>query len=85
MPLIRAAIKHLRKSQKLRTANRKVKDTMKQLVKDALKLGREKKIDELRNKLPDVFSIIDKATKKNLIHKNNAAHKKSRLSKLVAA
>ena len=30
------------------------------------------------------YSAIDKAKKKNIIHKNNAARKKSRLMKLAA-
>ena len=29
------------------------------------------------------FSLIDKAVKKNVLHKNNGANKKSRLNKLV--
>jgi small subunit ribosomal protein S20 len=32
-----------------------------------------------------LFSVIDKATKKNVIHKNTAARKKSKISKLSFA
>ena len=35
--------------------------------------------------LPELYSVIDTAAKKNLIHKNNANRKKSRLAKAIAA
>lgn len=85
MPIIRAAIKHLLKSEKLRSANRFVKDHLKEAMKDMLKLAREKKMDEFKKRMPKVTSMIDKAAKKNLLHKNNASRKKSRLSRLLAA
>jgi len=31
----------------------------------------------------EAFSLIDKAVKKNILHKNNGANKKSRINKLV--
>ena len=31
----------------------------------------------------EAFSLIDKAVKKNVLHKNNGANKKSRINKLV--
>jgi small subunit ribosomal protein S20 len=34
--------------------------------------------------LKEVSSMIDKLAKKNIIHRNNAAHKKSKLTKLVS-
>ena len=33
--------------------------------------------------LNKAFSLIDKAVKKNVLHKNNGANKKSKISKLV--
>ena len=33
----------------------------------------------------EAYSLIDKAVKKNVLHKNNGANKKSRLNKLVKA
>ena len=35
--------------------------------------------------LNEVYSLIDKAVKKNVLHKNNGANKKSRINKLVKA
>lgn len=85
MPIIKAAIKHLRKSEKQRKVNRVLKDRLKETIKEMVKLSREKKRDELAKRLPEAVSLIDKAAKKHLIHPNNAAHKKSRLAHLLAA
>lgn len=77
MPIIKSAIKKLRKD-KVRTARNKIKkDNLKALIKKA----RTQKTPE---NLRVVFSALDKAAKTNLIHKNKSARLKSRLSKLVA-
>ncbi len=85
MPIIKAAIKHLRQSEKRRKVNRLAKDRLKESIKEMIKLAKAKKFDEFKKRLPEVVSLIDKAAKNNLIHKNNAAHKKSRLAHLAAA
>lgn len=41
------------------------------------------KKDEAVKFMPIVYSIIDTACKKNIIHPNNAARKKSRLAKAL--
>ena len=84
MPLIKSAIKRA-KQQKVRTARlRPVRTYMKTMIRklnDALKAGKK---DEAQKMMPEVFSAIDIAVKKRLLHKNNAARKKSKLSKAVA-
>jgi small subunit ribosomal protein S20 len=40
------------------------------------------KKNELKNVLNNIYSIIDKAVKKNVMHKNTAARKKARVGKL---
>ena len=44
----------------------------------------QKKIEEAKNILPQVYKILDKAGKVNIIKKNTASRKKSRLAKLIA-
>lgn len=83
MPIIKAAVKHLRQSEKRRKVNRYAKDNLKQTLKDALKLAKGKQLDELEKNLSKIFSVIDKAAKNNLLHKNNAARKKARLARIV--
>ncbi len=85
MPIIKAAIKHLRQSEKHRAVNRSSKTKLKEAIKNIAKLALAKKLDEFKAALPKVTSMIDKAAKNNLIHRNNAAHKKSRLARLLTA
>ncbi len=76
MPIIKSAIKKVRKD-KIRTArNKKRENTLKALVKKA-------KISKTAKDLQAAFSALDKAAKVHLIHPNKAARLKSRLSKGV--
>lgn len=74
MPIIRSAIKKLRKDR-VRTARNKLK---KENLKDLIKKARSQKTPE---NLRVVYSALDKAVKTHLIRKNKAARLKSRLSK----
>lgn len=74
MPIIRSAIKKLRKDR-VRTARNKIK---KNILKDLIKKARLQKTDA---NLKAAFSALDKAAKTNLIHKRKASRLKSRLSK----
>ncbi len=74
MPLIKSAIKKVRKD-KVRTARNKKRElALKTLIKKA-------RLDGSKKNLQAVYSGLDKAVKVNLIHKNKAARLKSRLSK----
>lgn len=74
MPIIRSAIKKVRKD-KVRTARNKKRElTLKSLVK---KVRTSKSAKDLQA----AFSALDKAAKVHLIHPNKAARLKSRLSK----
>ncbi|MDP3974295.1 MAG: 30S ribosomal protein S20 [Candidatus Daviesbacteria bacterium] len=76
MPIIKSAIKKVRKD-KIRTArNKKREDTLKDLIK---KVRKSKSAKDLQA----VYSALDKAAKVKLIHRNRAARLKSRLSKGV--
>lgn len=78
MPRHESAKKALRKSEKLRLANKAVKTRLKNVFKEALTESDAAKKAE-RIKL--AFSFIDKAAKRKLIPKNRAARLKSRLSR----
>lgn len=78
MPIIRSAIKKVRKD-KVRTArNSKRELNLKSLV-------RKTRINKTAKDLQAAFSALDKAAKVKLIHPNKAARLKSRLSKLTSA
>lgn len=76
MPVIKSAKKKLRQDKKRTAANKKFEDLFKKLVKKARKDSSGKNIKE-------AVIIIDKAAKRNIIHKNKAARLKSSLSKLL--
>ena len=82
MPNKDSAKKELRKTKKRVIANNRVKDTMKTMIKKNIKQveAGEKQVAESFNQ---TVKAIDKAVKKGLIKKNNAARKKSRLQKKV--
>lgn len=77
MPIIRSAIKKVRKD-KLRTARNKKRElNLKSIIKKARTLANPKNLQE-------AFSALDKAAKVKLIHPNKAARLKSNLSKISA-
>jgi len=57
---------------------------MKELIKEIRELGLAKKTKEAEKLLPQVYKILDKSAKENIIKKNTASRKKSRLAKMVA-
>jgi small subunit ribosomal protein S20 len=72
----------MRTSDEDRQANRATISTMKKSIKEIKAVTKKADAD---SKLQDVFSNIDKAAKKKIIHKNKAANMKSRLAKRVNA
>jgi len=76
MPVTKSAIKKLRKDRKRTARNALFKKQVKQAVKNA---KRQKTVDLVK----EAISLIDKAAKKNIFHKNKAARLKSKLSRLV--
>jgi len=84
MPLIQSAIKRARQNPVRQARRKPVKTLMKTMVTKLELAAKEGKKDEATKLLPATFRAIDMAEKINIIHRNNAARKKSRMSKLVA-
>jgi small subunit ribosomal protein S20 len=84
MPIIQSAIKRVRQTEKRRKRNLITKDRYRTLTKEFLSLVQADKKSEAANLFPGLQKAIDMATKKNILHKNNAARKKSRLAKMIA-
>lgn len=74
MPIIKSAIKKLRKDKKRTVRNKALKRRYKDLVKKALGEPTEENIKK-------AVSVIDRAAKRNIIHKNKASRLKSRVMK----
>jgi len=56
---------------------------MKDAVRQFRKLIKNGEVDKAKEMLPDVYSKIDRCARRNIIHKNAAARKKSRLTALL--
>ncbi len=78
MPNKDSAKKELRKGKKLAFANRKVKDTLKSLIKKSIK-AIDGKDSDAKEKLDVTLKAFDKAAKKGVIKKNTCDRRKSRL------
>jgi small subunit ribosomal protein S20 len=78
----KSAIKRIRSNESKRLRNRYQAKTTRTFIKRLKGVTDKSEAQEL---LKGVTSMIDKLAKKNIIHKNNAANKKSKLTKLVNA
>ena len=83
MAILKSAKKALRQSVKRKVRNLIYKNKIKDLFKETRVLISQKKINEARAFLPQIYKALDKAAKVGLIKKNNAARRKSRLAKLI--
>lgn len=81
MPITKSAKKALKVSKRKQLFNARRKNAMKDVIKKYKKLVEGKQAEEAKKLLPAVQKTIDKAMKRGVIKKNNAARKKSRLMK----
>jgi len=82
MPITKSAKKALRQNIKRRIRNLIYKKKTKDLVKKIRVLVSEKKNEEAKKILSQLYKILDKSAKAGVIKKNNASRRKSRLTKL---
>lgn len=83
MPNIKSAEKRVLVSERNRIRNVGIKSAVKTAIKkvyEAIKAADQTKVGEALSK---AYGTIDKAVSKGVIHKNNAARKKSRLTRHV--
>lgn len=87
MPTTKSAQKAFKVSQKKRSRNRRYLELFKESVKVLQKAlaSQSKDIKYIQQTLSEVYSRVDTLEKKNIIHKNNAARKKSTFARAVAA
>lgn len=83
MPVTKSAKKAMRKSKRKRKENLIWKKKMKDIEKKIKKLLKERKNTEAKKLIPQLYKVFDKAAKNNVIKKNKAARKKSRLARLI--
>ena len=86
----KSAKKRIQIAERNRLVNKSYKSTVRTLTKKTIanceKYEQEPNSDnknQVQLSVNETFSLIDKAVKKNVLHKNNGANKKSRINKLV--
>ncbi len=83
MPVTKSAKKKARQAAAHFERNKGIRTQLKTYVKKILVLSKTN-ASEAQKLLPTAYSVIDTASKKNIIHANNAARKKSLLARAVA-
>ncbi|MDD5146636.1 MAG: 30S ribosomal protein S20 [Candidatus Pacebacteria bacterium] len=83
MAITQSAKKALRQNVKRHKLNLARKRTLKSLIKQVRTLSTEKKIEEAKKLLPQIYKSLDKTAKVGTIKKNTASRKKSRLAILL--
>ena len=78
----KSAIKRIRSSKKKRLLNRFQSKTTRNAIK---KLRATTSSKDAQKQFPTVVSLIDKLSKKNIIHDNKASNLKSKLAKHIAS
>jgi small subunit ribosomal protein S20 len=76
----KSSLKRIRSTEAKRLRNRYQHKTTRTFIKRLVGTTDKAEATELYKK---VSSMIDKLAKRNIIHKNNASNKKSKLAKLV--
>jgi small subunit ribosomal protein S20 len=80
MPQTKQAIKRVRQAEKRKLHNRTRKSKMRTLIKSVFESTDKTQAEKL---LKDAVSYIDRMSVKGIVHPNNAARKKARLTKHV--
>jgi len=78
----KSALKRIRSNESRRLVNKYKHKTTRSAIKKLRELTDKKEAEKL---FPSVASMIDKLSKKNIIHANKAANLKSGLAKHVAS
>lgn len=83
MSITKSAKKALRQGLRRNARNLIYKKKVKTLLKEVGVLILQKKKEEVKKRLPQLYKILDKTAKVGIIKKNTASRKKSRITKLV--
>jgi small subunit ribosomal protein S20 len=87
VPNIKSAIKRVKVSERRRLRNRMVKSSVRTYVRTAERNINNNRVDETttRSSVLRALQALDSAGSKGVLHKNNAARRKSRLMKKLNA
>lgn len=83
MPIKKSAKKYMKVAEKKTALNRKRKLNLRVAVKKVVELTKEGKKADAQKAFLEAQKALDKAVKSDVIKKNNASRKKSRLLKAI--
>lgn len=83
MPIKNSAKKYMRVTARNTAKNKAVKGVFKNSIKKTREAVKAKNLETAQAELKVAIKSLDKAAEKNIIKKNTAARKKSRLNALV--
>jgi small subunit ribosomal protein S20 len=83
MAITKSAKKAARQNLRRKLKNIQKKTKIKDLIKEIRTFVSQKKIEEAKKRLSQVYKLLDKTAKMGLIKKNAAARKKARITKLI--
>ncbi|MHC1716527.1 MAG: 30S ribosomal protein S20 [Candidatus Dojkabacteria bacterium] len=81
MPNLKTSIKDLRQNKRRKVVNDRFRSRMKKSIKKQGILMKAEAIAEGEKNLKNIYKVLDKATKKNIIKKGKADRIKSRLTR----
>ena len=81
MPNLETSIKDLRQNKRRKVHNDRLRNRIKRAVKKQNTLVLEEKKPEAEKNIKNVYKVLDKAARKNVIKKGKADRIKSRLTK----
>ncbi len=79
----RSALKRIRSSERKRLRNRIIRGRARTYVKNARRAIEANALNEASKAIRQAVSALDKAAEKGVIHRNNAARRKSRLMRAL--
>lgn len=85
MANIKSQIKRNKQNERRRLRNRVYRGQARTYIRRARQKIEDGDLDEARQQTMQAISALDRAASKGVIHKNNAARRKSRLLKRLAA
>jgi small subunit ribosomal protein S20 len=80
---IKSAAKRARQNEKRRAHNRMYRSSARTYVKRARRMVAAEELEQAEQDVASAIRALDLAAQKGVIHKNNAARRKSRLMKLL--
>ena len=84
MANIKSAIKRIRSSKRKQARNLAVRTRARSAVREAREAIGSAKPEEAAQAIREAYSTLDRAAQKGVLHKRNAARRKSRLMKRLA-